>query len=89
MEQIEYTRDKHKKKSNKITILFVVNNEEEIIEETINGFFHEVSNQLSPNIIVAEDGSTDNTKDILRNLSKKLNMSIVTDITKKGYMVTK
>jgi glycosyltransferase involved in cell wall biosynthesis len=79
-------RQKYKKTSNPISILFVVHNEEEVIEETIQSFFHEIDNKVPPKIIVAEDGSADDTKKILLNLRKTISMTLVTGKNKKGYM---
>jgi len=86
IDQLKLIKQKYKKTSKTISILFVVHNEEDVIEETIKSFFHEISNNVPPKIIVAEDGSVDNTKKILQNLSKTTSMTLVTEKNKKGYM---
>ena len=85
-DELQFIKQKYKKTSDSISILFVVHNEEEVIEGTIQKFFHEISNKIPPKIIVAEDGSTDNTKKILLNMSKTTPMTLVTGKNKKGYM---
>jgi glycosyltransferase involved in cell wall biosynthesis len=84
--ELQLIKQRYKKTSKKISILFVVHNEEDVIEETIQSFFHEISNNVPPKIIVAEDGSVDNTKKILQNLSKTTSITLVTEKNKKGYM---
>jgi glycosyltransferase involved in cell wall biosynthesis len=84
--ELERIKKQYKSKSDQISILFVVHNEERVIEETIQDFFHEISNREPPNIIVAEDGSTDGTKKLLLKMSKTINIKLVTGKNKKGYM---
>ena len=79
-------KQRYKKATNPVSILFVAYNEEEMIEETVQDFFNELNNKIPPTIIVAEDGSTDNTKKILLNLSKKISITLLTEKNKKGYM---
>ncbi len=74
------------RKMDQISILFVVNNEEEIIEKIIISFVNEIGREFHFQIVVAEDGSTDKTKEILSVLKEKLPMKIVTGKKKKGYM---
>ena len=85
-DELKIIRQKYKKTSDEISLLFVVNNEEDVIEETIQSFFLEISNKVPPKIIVAEDGSVDNTKKILLNLTKTTPITLVTEKNKKGYM---
>lgn len=75
-----------KEKCNPISTLFLVHNEEKVIEQTIIKFTSELRKHISIQIIVAEDGSTDGTKKVLNKLSKRISMKLVTNKNKKGYM---
>lgn len=79
-------RLKYKKTFDPISIVFLAHNEGKVMEKTIQSFFFEISNEVPSKIIVAEDGSTDDTKELLFNLSKKISMRLVTGKKKKGYM---
>ena len=68
-----------------ISFLFPVYNEAKIIEEVISEFFNEIGSKIPIEIIVAEDGSTDGTKAILCELSKKIPMKIIFGKDRKGY----
>ncbi len=68
-----------------ISFLFPVHNEAKIIEEVITEFFNEISSKIPIEIVVAEDGSTDGTKAILRDLSKRIPMKIILGKDRKGY----
>jgi dolichol-phosphate mannosyltransferase len=69
-----------------ISLLFVVNNEEETIEKTILSFINEINKETPLQIVVAEDGSTDKTKEILLELENRVPLKLVTGNKKKGYM---
>ena len=68
-----------------ISFLFPVYNEAETIEEVIGEFYKEIGSRISIEIIVAEDGSTDGTKAILCELSKRIPMKIIFGKDRKGY----
>lgn len=68
-----------------ISFLFPVYNEARIIEKVILGFYNEVNSQVPIEIVVAEDGSTDGTKSVLLELSKKIPMKIIFGKDRKGY----
>ena len=75
-----------KEKSNPISILLLVHNEEKVIEKTILNFNSELRKHIRIQIIVAEDGSTDGTKKILNKLSKRISMKLITSKKRKGYL---
>lgn len=70
-----------------ISIVMLVYNEAEIIEKVIRDYYDNVFVKLEDaEFIVAEDGSTDGTKDILDRLSKELNIRLVSGTARKGYV---
>lgn len=69
-----------------VSLLLPVHNEAETIEKTITEFYAEIGTKIPLEIIVAEDGSTDGTKDILRRLNKRIPMKLVLGEQRKGYM---
>lgn len=70
----------------KISVVFPVYNEEYIIEKTIRSYYNELKGKIDFEMIIAEDGSTDNTKEILKRLKKELPLRIYMDKKKKGYL---
>ena len=70
-----------------ISIVMLVYNEAEIIEHVIRDYYNNVFIKLSKaEFIIAEDGSTDGTKEILSKLSKELNIKLVSGDERKGYV---
>jgi len=69
----------------KISIVFPVYNEETVVETTISSYYNEFNNRLKFEMIVKEDGSTDNTKKILRGLAKKYHIRLFMSDARKGY----
>jgi dolichol-phosphate mannosyltransferase len=69
-----------------ISLLMPVHNEAETIEKTILEFYREIGTKIPIEIIVAEDGSTDGTKDILCRLSEKIPMKLILGAKRRGYM---
>jgi glycosyltransferase involved in cell wall biosynthesis len=70
----------------KVSLLLPVHNEAETIERVIRDFYEEINGKVPLEIVVAEDGSTDGTKDVLQKLSSEIPMTIVMDDQRKGYM---
>ncbi|MEM3703176.1 MAG: glycosyltransferase family 2 protein [Candidatus Bathyarchaeia archaeon] len=68
-----------------ISLLLPVYNEAETIEAVISEFYNEICSQIPMEIVVAEDGSTDGTKEILRNLAQKIPMKLILGEKRKGY----
>ena len=68
-----------------VEILLPVHNEAESIEATIREIYNALSPRLSVRFIVCEDGSKDNTKDILRNLALEIPMKLNLSDARKGY----
>ena len=55
----------------KIIVIIPVYNEAEVIQKVVNDWYKILPNENSK-LFVIDDGSTDNTKDILRNLKNNL-----------------
>lgn len=71
--------------TDKIDIVMVAYNEVECIEKVLHLFYSEVSQYADVQLIVAEDGSTDGTRDILRRLENELPLKLVLADERRGY----
>jgi glycosyltransferase involved in cell wall biosynthesis len=60
-----------------LEVLLPVHNEADSIESTVREIYEVLSLQVSLRFIICEDGSVDDTKDILRELSKSLPMNLI------------
>jgi len=72
-------------KKNKLQILMPAHNEEKSIKEHIYKINKVLKNRINFSYLICEDGSTDNTLKILKQLSKKLKIKILTKKNKQGY----
>ena len=68
-----------------VEVLLPVHNEAESIERTIREIYQELSGKLAIGFIICEDGSKDNTKEILRRLSDELPLRLNLSDERKGY----
>jgi len=68
-----------------VEVLLPVHNEGESIEATIRGIHGELSKVVKPGFIVCEDGSRDNTKEILGQLAVELPIRLNLSDARKGY----
>jgi glycosyltransferase involved in cell wall biosynthesis len=70
----------------KLSLVILVHNSAATIEEVVRGFCTEVVSRLpGSEFIIAEDGSTDGTKEILAKLKKELPITLLQAKEKKGY----
>ena len=60
-----------------LDVLLPVHNEAESIEATVREMYDEFSPLVRLRFIVCEDGSVDNTKDVLRRLSDSIPMRLI------------
>src|SRR5690242_6693846 len=68
-----------------VEVFLPVYNEAESIEGTIREIYDELSQRVSLDVIICEDGSKDGTKEILRNLSKELPLRLDLNDGRRGY----
>ncbi len=68
-----------------LEILLPIHNEAETIESTIREIYDVVSVEVAPRFILCEDGSKDNTKQVLTRLSESLPMKLIMSDARKGY----
>jgi dolichol-phosphate mannosyltransferase len=68
-----------------LEILLPVHNEADSIEATVREIYEELSPQVSLRFLICEDGSRDNTKEILRHLSQSIPMNLILSDERKGY----
>ena len=67
-------------------MVFPVHNESFIIEQTLRNYIAEFSGRVPDfEVIVAEDGSTDDTKGVLERLEKELPIKLFMSDLRKGY----
>ena len=71
--------------SKSLQILLPVFNEASSIEKTLIEIHETLNEKINYEFIISEDGSTDGTKDILKSLSKKLPMNLISDTQRKFY----
>ena len=65
-----YFKDKYmyKNKNYPISIVILAHNEVEIIEKVILDFYNKIVKNINSELIIAEDGSTDGIKEVLKPL---------------------
>ena len=69
-----------------ISLVFPVHNESFIIEATLRNYVAELTGRVADlEVIVAEDGSTDDTKAVLERLAAELPIRLYTSDERKGY----
>ncbi len=71
--------------SSELEILLPVHNEAESIESTIREIYETVSPQVSLRFIICEDGSADDTKNVLTRLAESLPLRLIMSDDRKGY----
>ena len=69
-----------------ISLVFPVHNESFIIEQTLRNYIAELEKRVPDfEVIVSEDGSTDDTKSILERLAEELPIKLFMNNERKGY----
>jgi len=68
-----------------LEILLPIHNEAESIEATIRELYNELSPRINVGFIICEDGSRDNTKEIVRRLAAEIPMRLNLSDERKGY----
>jgi len=72
-------------RSDTVSLVLPVYNEVNNIETVVRSFYDEISGRVDLEIVVAEDGSTDGTKDVLRKLSQEVPMVVLMESQRLGY----
>ena len=69
-----------------ISLVLLVHNEADVIESVIRDFYSKTVSKIpGSEFIVAEDGSTDGTKEILKRLADEIPIRLISGNDKKGY----
>lgn len=71
---------------NGFSLIFPVYNEALIIEDTVRNYFDALDGQVPFELIVSEDGSTDDTKTVMHRLARTLPIRVYTSDERKGYL---
>lgn len=71
--------------SDALSILLPVHNEAATIESVLSDFCATVAGPLRAETIVCEDGSTDGTAEVLRDLAQRYPIRLLTGSRRKGY----
>lgn len=70
----------------KLSVVMPVYNEAYIIEKGVRSFYNELKGKIDFEMIIAEDGSTDGTKEILKRLKKELKIRVYMHDKRKGVL---
>jgi len=68
-----------------LEVLLPVHNEADSIEGTVRELYDKLSPQVLLRFLICEDGSVDNTKEILCRLSEAIPMRLILSKERKGY----
>ena len=72
-------------KNVELSVIMPVYNEAANIKEIVIDYFETIVCKLNSDLIVAEDGSTDGTKEILSSLKNDIPFNLFSDPRRKGY----
>jgi len=72
---------------NPVSVILIAHNEAESIKKDVEDFYRVVLERLpGSELIVTEDGSTDGTSEILRDIAARLPIKLVQSKERKGYI---
>jgi len=70
-----------------LSIILMVHNEEKTIASEVKNYYEKIVKKMPKSeLIIAEDGSNDKTREILYKLAKKLPIVLLATPEKRGYM---
>jgi glycosyltransferase involved in cell wall biosynthesis len=71
-----------------LSVVLPVYNEADVIEKVVNEFYTKVVVKYpGSELLIAEDGSTDGTKEILKKLEKEIPICLIMGEKRKGYLL--
>ena len=68
-----------------LAVLMPIYNEAETIEKSVTEFHDVISPRISLELVLSEDGSTDDTKNIIERMSEKTPLKAILSTSRKGY----
>jgi glycosyltransferase involved in cell wall biosynthesis len=68
-----------------IAVLMPIHNEAETIGESVTEFCNVISPKTPLELVLSEDGSTDNTKNVIEKLSGTIPLKAILSTSRKGY----
>jgi glycosyltransferase involved in cell wall biosynthesis len=68
-----------------IAVLMPIHNEAETIEETATDFYNVIGSRIPVELVLSEDGSTDDTENVIERLSEKIPLKAMLSTSRKGY----
>ncbi|HDL63828.1 MAG TPA: glycosyltransferase family 2 protein [Proteobacteria bacterium] len=70
-----------------VSVILIAHNEVETIEKDVEDFYRVVVEKLpGSELIVTEDGSTDGTSELLREIATRLPVKLIQSVERKGYI---
>lgn len=75
----------HNGREMELEIVMPIHNEGESIANTLREWYEELSPDVNLRFVACEDGSTDNTKEVLVQCSREFPMKLIMDDARKGY----
>ncbi len=70
----------------RVTVVLLAFNEAPVIAEVVRGFHEKVVSRLpGSELLIVEDGSTDGTREILKELAGEFELTLVTGAERRGY----
>lgn len=72
-------------KNYELNILMPVHNEEKIIPDLLSRIHNNINGKISYRLIICEDGSSDNSVKVLKDLQEKFPITLITNKNKRGY----
>ena len=73
--------------NDRLEILMPAHNEARCLPKLIPEIHDNINNKINYSIIICEDGSTDNTLEVIKSLQKKYPIKLITSKNKKGYSI--
>jgi glycosyltransferase involved in cell wall biosynthesis len=69
----------------KIAVLMPIHNEAKTIEKTATDFYDAINPRMKLELVLSEDGSTDDTRNIIERLSERIPLKAILSPSRKGY----